>query len=66
MISEMAAREKIWRYAIVHAQNPERARLYSERLEAMLGRPPAYIIDVSPVVGAHNGIGVLGVALMHE
>jgi DegV family protein with EDD domain len=66
MISEMAAQEKIWRYAIVHAQNPERARLYSERLEAMLGRPPAYIIDVSPVVGAHNGIGVLGVALMHE
>ncbi len=66
MISEMAAQGKVWRYAIVHAQNPVRARLYAERLEALLGRPPAYVMDVSPVVGAHNGIGVLGVALMHE
>ncbi|MFZ2052941.1 MAG: DegV family protein [Candidatus Aminicenantales bacterium] len=66
MIAEMAARGKIWRYAIVHAQNPVRARLYAQKLEAMLGRPPAYVMDVSPVVGAHNGIGVLGVALMHE
>jgi hypothetical protein len=32
----------------------------------MLGRPPAYTMDVSPVVGAHNGIGVVGVALMRE
>lgn len=66
MIAEMAAQGKIWRYAIVHAQNPVRAHVYSQRLEAMLGRPPAYVMDVSPVVGAHNGIGVVGVALMHE
>jgi DegV family protein with EDD domain len=66
MISEMAAQGKIWRYAIVHAQNPVRARMYAQKLEAMLGRPPAYTMDVSPVVGAHNGIGVLGVCLMLE
>jgi DAK2 domain fusion protein YloV len=66
MISEMAAQGKIWRYAIVHAQNPVRTQLYAQKLEAMLGQPPAYVIDVSPVVGAHNGIGVVGVALMHE
>jgi DegV family protein with EDD domain len=66
IVSEMAAQGKIWRYAIVHAQNPVRTQLYAQKLEAMLGRPPAYVIDVSPVVGAHNGIGVVGVALMHE
>jgi DegV family protein with EDD domain len=66
MIAEMAAQDKIWRYAIVHAQNPVRAQLYAHKLEAMLGRPPAYTMDVSPVVGAHNGIGVVGVALMRE
>ncbi|MGB7294911.1 MAG: DegV family protein [Candidatus Aminicenantales bacterium] len=66
MVSEMAAQGKIWRYAIVHAQNPARAQLYAQKLEAMLGRPPAYVMEVSPVVGAHNGIGVVGVTLMHE
>jgi DegV family protein with EDD domain len=66
MISEMATRQKVWRYAIVHAQNPERARLYAEKLEKIIGRPPAYVMEVSPVVGAHNGIGVLGVTLMYE
>lgn len=66
MIGEMAAEKKVWRYAIVHAQNKPRAEAYARRLEESLGRPPAYIMDVSPVVGAHNGIGVVGVALMFE
>jgi fatty acid-binding protein DegV len=32
----------------------------------MLGKKAAFISEVSPVVGAHNGIGVVGVALMFE
>jgi hypothetical protein len=66
MIGEMAAEKKVWRYAIVHAQNLPRARVYAQKLEESLGWPPAYIMDVSPVVGVHNGIGVVGVALMFE
>jgi DegV family protein with EDD domain len=66
MIREMAAEKKVWRYAIVHAQNRPRAEAYGRKLEEMLGRPPAYIMDVAPVVGVHNGIGVVGVAVMFE
>jgi DegV family protein with EDD domain len=66
MIGEMAAEKKIWRYAIVHAQNRPRAEAYAQKLEEMLGLPPAYIMDVSPVIGVHNGIGVVGVAFMFE
>jgi fatty acid-binding protein DegV len=66
MIGDRAAERKVWRYAIVHAQNPARAGAYSRKLEEMLGYPPAYIMDVSPVIGAHSGIGVVGVALMFE
>ena len=66
MIGQMAAEKKVWRYAIVHAQNLPRAQAYAQKLEKSLGRPPAYIMDVSPVVGVHNGIGVVGVALMFE
>ncbi len=66
LVSEMAGQGKIWRYAIVHAQNLPRAQAYAEKLNSLLGMPPAYIMDVSPVVGAHNGIGVVGIAVMQE
>jgi hypothetical protein len=61
-----AALGKVWSYAIVHAQDPSRADAYAEALEARLGRPPAFVMDVSPVIGVHVGIGGVGVALMLE
>jgi len=65
-VEAMAARGKVWNTAVVHAQNPARARAYAEMLEARLGRPPAFVMDVSPVIGAHAGAGAVGVALMLE
>ena len=56
----------VWNYGLVHAQNPYRALRYAHALEEMLGKKAAFISDVSPVVGVHNGIGVVGVALMFE
>ena len=56
----------VWNYGLVHAQNPYRALRYAHTLEEMLGKKVAFISDVSPVVGVHNGIGVVGVALMFE
>lgn len=65
-IKDMAAEGKIWNYAIVHAQNIERAEMYAERLQETIGKEPAFIMDVSPVVGVHNGIGVVGISLMFQ
>jgi DegV family protein with EDD domain len=56
----------VWNYGVVHAQNPLRARRYADALEEILGKKAAFISEVSPVVGAHNGIGVIGVGLMFE
>jgi DegV family protein with EDD domain len=66
LVEEIGAREKIWRYAVVHAQNSSRAAEYAGKLTVLLGKPPAYVMNVSPVVGAHNGIGVIGIAVMSE
>jgi hypothetical protein len=66
LIREAAAGRRVWNYGLVHAQNEARARLYAGALEAMLGRPPAFVSEVSPVIGVHNGIGVVGVGLMFE
>lgn len=65
-IRDMADKEKLWNYAIVHAQNLERAEMYAEKIKESIHRNPAYIVDISPVIGVHNGIGAVGIALMFE
>ncbi|MBN1273314.1 MAG: DegV family EDD domain-containing protein [Candidatus Aminicenantes bacterium] len=65
-IAEMASQGKCWNYAIAHAQNRERADEYADQLTSILGKPPAFISEVAPVVGVHNGIGVLGIGFMFE
>jgi DegV family protein with EDD domain len=65
-ITNMAAEGKIWNYAIVHAQNLERAEMYAGLLEKAIQKKPAYIMDVSPVIGVHNGIGVVGIGVMYQ
>jgi hypothetical protein len=66
LIRAATAGRPVWNYAVTHAQNPFRALRYAEALEGMLGKKAAFISDISPVVGAHNGIGVVGVALTFE
>ena len=65
-IRKATAGRRVWNYGLVHAQNPYRALRYADALEEILGKKPAFISDVSPVVGVHNGIGVVGVGLMFE
>jgi DegV family protein with EDD domain len=66
LVREATAGRRVWNYGIVHAQNPFRALRYADALEGILGKKPAFISNVSPVVGAHNGIGVVGIALTFE
>lgn len=66
MVKNMQKEGDIWNYAIVHAQNRDRADRYAELLSEGIGRAPLYIMDISPVVGVHNGIGAVGIGLMYE
>ncbi|HPG41535.1 MAG TPA: DegV family protein [bacterium] len=66
IIADMHKKGKIWNYAIVHSQAEERANVYADQLTGMLGAPPAYIMNISPVVGVHNGIGALAVGIMYQ
>jgi len=66
IIKEMRGDGEIWNYAIVHAQNRDRADRYAELLSEEIGQAPLYIMDISPVVGVHNGIGAVGIGLMYE
>ncbi len=66
LIRKETAGRSVWNYGIVHAQNPIRAFHYADFLEETLGKKPVIISEVSPVVGVHNGIGVVGISVMFE
>jgi fatty acid-binding protein DegV len=58
--------QKIWKYAVVHADNAPRAEDYAARLTALLGVAPAYVREITPVIGAHTGPGTVGVTVLFE
>ena len=58
-------REKpIRRFAIGHAQVPEEAEALAQKVSDITGIEPAYITEVSPVIGAHSGIGCSVVSVL--
>lgn len=57
---------KITRYSIVHANNPNRAEEYRRRCIQILGKEPEYIMDISTIVGMSAGVGSVAVAYMSE
>jgi len=66
ILRKRAEGSKIWNYAIVHADAESRAQIYADKLTQIIGKPPAYVMELSPVVGVHNGIGALGIGIMEE
>jgi len=65
-VKKMINGDKVWGYAISHANNIEGANWYAEQMEAITGLKPEYIHGASPVLGTHTGPGVIGLALMLE
>lgn len=63
-IAKFTEGNEVWNYAIGHGKNLERAEKYAIELEKIIGKPPLYIENISPVVGAHNGIGVVGIGVL--
>lgn len=70
MVIENAAKlmngQKLWGYAISHANNPEGAAWYAREMEAITGQKPKFINSASPVLGAHTGPGVVALGILME
>ena len=56
----------IWNYIIMHANNENAARWYSNKMEELTLKKPASVVNISPVIGSHAGIGAASVALLFE
>ncbi|MFO7819008.1 MAG: DegV family protein [Halanaerobacter sp.] len=64
LVADIVEQEGVKRYAVVHAQAREEAEDYAQRLEDLIGDPPEYIMEISPVVGLNSGPGSIAVALI--
>jgi len=52
------------RFFIQHIQAIDQAEKLAARGEAIYGRPPEFIAEIGPVIGAHAGPGLIGVTAM--
>lgn len=66
LLEKVNAQEKISRYVIVHANNPEKAEAYRNRSVALLGKEPEYIMNISTIVGMSAGVGTVAISYMCE
>jgi DegV family protein with EDD domain len=56
----------LWNYIVMHANNPEAAEWYREKMESLTGRKPASFVNISPIIGANAGVGASAVAIMTQ
>jgi DegV family protein with EDD domain len=54
------------RFFIQHIQAPEQAEKLAERGAAIYGRPPEFVSEMGPVIGAHAGPGLLGTTALRD
>ncbi len=53
-------------WAVVHAHAPALAESFARGVERLVGTPPIYQMDISPVVGVSAGIGAVAVVTLQE
>lgn len=57
---------KVWGYAISHAENETSAQWYAEQMELLTGQKPKFIMQASPVLIANVGPGVVALSVLLE
>jgi uncharacterized protein len=63
-ITKLVHEKKTWNYIVLHANNDEAARWYTDRMEEITSKKPVSVVNISPVIGANTGIGAAAVALL--
>lgn len=56
----------VWNYIVMHANNTEAADWYATKMESITGKKPVSVLNISPIIGAHAGVGASAVAFMNE
>lgn len=63
-IALLQSKNAFWNYIVLHAHNQEGAEEYSRRMKTITGFEPLAVIDISPAIGMHAGIGATAISIM--
>ncbi|MBC7349232.1 MAG: DegV family EDD domain-containing protein [Candidatus Aminicenantes bacterium] len=66
LVREKQQQRPIHSFSLVHVGEPRRAKAYAREIEKICGKNASFILDASPVVGVHNGLGSVGICLSYE
>jgi hypothetical protein len=65
-ITRLVKEKKTWNYIVLHANNDDAAKWYTERMQEITAKKPVSVVNISPVIGANAGIGAAAVALLMD
>ena len=65
-IRKISAGKPIWNYIVLHAHNTAGAQIYINKMKSITGKEPVSVMDISPVLGVHVGLGTLAVAILFQ
>jgi DegV family protein with EDD domain len=65
-ITKISREKTIWNYIVLHANNDNAAKWYSEKMQALTDKEPASVVNISPILGANAGLGAAAVALLFD
>jgi len=66
MIETFHQNSPVKQYAIGHAHANDEARKFEGRIQEIIGKKAEYIMEISPAIGIHAGIGAMSVSLLAE
>lgn len=60
----LVERSGLWKYAVVHADAPDKAEELASDLARICGADPEYLMEISPVIGINAGPDSVGFAMI--
>lgn len=66
LVRKVMKRNGIEAYSIVHGGNLPLALKYQEQLTRIVGKPPAFVSEISSVIALHAGPGTVAVSLIQK
>jgi len=65
-IQQISKTKTVWNYIILHAHNPEGAEKAELKMLDITGKNAVSLVDISPAIGMHAGIGTIAISILFE
>jgi len=65
-VEKIGKENSVWNYTIMHAHNSNLAGEIEQKMKEIFGKEPLSVVDISPAIGMHAGIGSVAISVMFQ